>query len=65
MAVPIRQSGNAGTMGHQRFVLLCAHPFADGFHVVKDGGTRFLRCNIIKLDELGVSTNVELRNNAR
>lgn len=51
--------------GASRFCLLCKNIFTDVSNLVEEDGTRTLRCNQIKLDELEASTDRELRINAR
>ncbi len=48
-----------------KFCMLCKNLFTDESNMVAADGSRLLRCNIIKLDELEASTDTELRNNAR
>ena len=51
--------------GASRFCVLCKNIFTHESNVVLEDGTRLLRSNQIRLDDLEASSDTELRNNAR
>lgn len=51
--------------GASKLCMLCRNLFTEASNVVESDGTRLLRCNCIRLEELIPMTGVDLRTNAR